>query len=576
MNIQDFISSKIKQALISIGAESNCNVQIRQSSKINFGDYQVNGIISISKKLGVSAYFLAQEILKIIEFGDVVKKIEVINPGFINIFINHAWLAIQLDKILNSPKLGIKLIEKQTIVIDYSSPNIAKEMHVGHLRSTILGDAVARASEFLGHKVIRVNHIGDWGTQFGMLIAYLEKTQHEHSDNMNLSNLDTFYRKAKKCYDQNINFAIQARNYVTKLQQGDRHCLNMWKKFVDITISQNQHIYHRLNVTLTKNDITGESFYNKMIPDMIADLKSKGLAIEKKGAIIVFLNEYKNKNGDPMGVIIQKKDNAYLYSTTDLACLKYRCKTLKANRILYYTDSRQHQHLIQTWLIARKAGYVSNSVSLEHHMFGMILGKDRKPFKSRTGNTIKLSDLLDEANKRAYSLVSKKNLHLSKKEIVKIAKVIGIGAIKYSDLSKNRTTNYIFDWDKILDFKSNTAPYMQYAYARIMSILKRGKIDKSLLTLPLIISEQYESILAMRLLQFEEAITTVVNYGTPHIMCSYLYNVAGAFSNFYEHCEILNSHTKTIYQSRLKLALITAKTLKIGLNILGIETIEQM
>lgn len=294
-------------------------------------------------------------------------------------------------------------------MVDYSAPNVAKEMHVGHLRSTIIGDAAVRTTEFLGHNVIRANHVGDWGTQFGMLIAWLEKQQQENAGEMELADLEGFYRDAKKHYDEDEEFAERARNYVVKLQSGDEYFREMWRKLVDITMTQNQITYDRLNVTLTRDDVMGESLYNPMLPGIVADLKAKGLAVESEGATVVFLDEFKNKEGEPMGVIIQKKDGGYLYTTTDIACAKYRYETLHADRVLYYIDSRQHQHLMQAWAIVRKAGYVPESVPLEHHMFGMMLGKDGKPFKTRAGGTVKLADLLDEALERARRLVAEKN-----------------------------------------------------------------------------------------------------------------------------------------------------------------------
>ncbi|CUR53659.1 Arginine--tRNA ligase [Serratia symbiotica] len=576
MNIKILISNQIKKALITIGLSTNCIVRVCHSKRKEFGHYQVDSIISNAKILKISPYQLANKILPLLSFGKIVKKIEICGPGFINIFLNEKWLGSQIDKIFSSYKLGIKKIKPEIIVIDYSGPNVAKEMHVGHLRSTIIGDVTVRVLEFLGHHVIRANHIGDWGTQFGMLIAYLKYINNEYANNLHLSDLEKIYHQSKKCFDKNNTFANHARKYVVKLQNGDPYCKKIWKKLVNITMIQNQLIYNRLNVSLTKNDIMGESLYNSMLSHIVSDLKNKKLAVTSNGATVVFLNEYKNKYGKVMGVIIQKKDGGYLYTTTDLACIKYRYEVLGANRIIYYTDSRQYQHLLQTWSIARKANYIPKSVVLEHHSLGMMLNKNGKPFKTRIGNTIKLSDLLDEAVERAYQLISNKNPHMSEKKIKKIANIIGIGAIKYSDLSKNRTTNYIFDWDNILTFEGNTALYIQYAYTRILSILNRGKVNKNNLTIPTIINQEYEISLAICLLQFEEALITAGTKGTPHIICSYLYNLTGLFSIFYENCQILNIKDEIIRQSRLKLVLLTAKTLKIGLKILGIKTTKYM
>ena len=577
MNIQALLSEKVRQAMIAAGAPADCEPQVRQSAKVQFGDYQANGMMAVAKKLGMAPRQLAEQVLTHLDLNGIASKVEIAGPGFINIFLAPAFLAQHVQQALASDRLGVAQPEKQTVVVDYSAPNVAKEMHVGHLRSTIIGDAAVRTLEFLGHKVIRANHVGDWGTQFGMLIAWLEKQQQENAGEMALADLEGFYRDAKKHYDEDEEFAERARSYVVKLQGGDAYFREMWRKLVDITMSQNQLTYDRLNVTLTRDDVMGESLYNPMLPGIVADLKAKGLAVESEGATVVFLDEYKNKEGEPMGVIIQKKDGGYLYTTTDIACAKYRYETLHADRVLYYIDSRQHQHLMQAWTIVRKAGYVPDSVPLEHHMFGMMLGKDGKPFKTRAGGTVKLADLLDEALERARRLVAEKNPDMPADELEKLANAVGIGAVKYADLSKNRTTDYIFDWDNMLAFEGNTAPYMQYAYTRVLSVFRKADIDESALAnANVIINEDREAQLAARLLQFEETLTVVAREGTPHVMCAYLYDLAGLFSGFYEHCPILSAESEEIRNSRLKLAQLTAKTLKLGLDTLGIETVERM
>ncbi|EAV7131250.1 arginine--tRNA ligase [Salmonella enterica] len=577
MNIQALLSEKVSQAMIAAGAPADCEPQVRQSAKVQFGDYQANGMMAVAKKLGMAPRQLAEQVLTHLDLSGIASKVEIAGPGFINIILEPAFLAEQVQQALASDRLGVSQPTRQTIVVDYSAPNVAKEMHVGHLRSTIIGDAAVRTLEFLGHHVIRANHVGDWGTQFGMLIAWLEKQQQENAGDMALADLEGFYRDAKKHYDEDEAFAERARNYVVKLQSGDTYFREMWRKLVDITMTQNQITYDRLNVTLTRDDVMGESLYNPMLPGIVADLKAKGLAVESEGATVVFLDEFKNKEGDPMGVIIQKKDGGYLYTTTDIACAKYRYETLHADRVLYYIDSRQHQHLMQAWTIVRKAGYVPDSVPLEHHMFGMMLGKDGKPFKTRAGGTVKLADLLDEALERARRLVAEKNPDMPADELEKLANAVGIGAVKYADLSKNRTTDYIFDWDNMLAFEGNTAPYMQYAYTRVLSVFRKANIDEqALASAPVIISEDREAQLAARLLQFEETLTVVAREGTPHVMCAYLYDVAGLFSGFYEHCPILSAENDAVRNSRLKLAQLTAKTLKLGLDTLGIETVERM
>lgn len=577
MNIAALINDKVSKALEAAGAPAGSPAAVRQSAKAQFGDYQANGVMGVAKKLGMNPREFAQKVIDVLDLDGIASKAEIAGPGFINIFLEPAFLAKQASAALADARLGIATQEQQTIVADYSAPNVAKEMHVGHLRSTIIGDAVVRTLEFLGHKVIRANHIGDWGTQFGMLIANLERVEKEQGEvSMELADLEGFYRESKKLYDEDEAFAERARGYVVKLQGGDEHCAKMWKKLVDVTMIQNQRNYDRLNVSLSREDVMGESMYNDMLPTIVADLKAQGLAVEDDGAQVVFLDEYKNKDGEPMGVIVQKRDGGYLYTTTDIACAKYRYETLGADRVLYFIDSRQHQHLMQAWTIVRKAGYVPESVSLEHHAFGMMLGKDGRPFKTRAGGTVRLADLLDEATERAQKLIEEKNPELSTEEKANIANTVAMAAVKYSDLSKHRTTDYIFDWDNMLAFEGNTAPYMQYAYTRVASIFAKAGIDMNSLTGNIMVGDDKEKALISKLLQFDEAVTSVAREGQPHLMCSYLFELAGQFSSFYEACPILSAEDETVKQSRLKLAALTAKTIKQGLDLLGIETLERM
>ena len=577
MNIQALINDKVSQALEAAGAPAGSPAAVRQSAKPQFGDYQANGVMGVAKQLGTNPREFAQKVIDVLDLDGIASKTEIAGPGFINIFLSEEFLAKQADAALADERLGVAQEAQQTIVADYSAPNVAKEMHVGHLRSTIIGDAVVRTLEFLGHKVIRANHIGDWGTQFGMLIANLERVQQESGEvSMELSDLEAFYSESKKLYDEDAEFAERARNYVVKLQGGDAFCLDMWKKLVDVTMIQNQRNYDRLNVSLTRDDVMGESMYNDMLPGIVADLKEKGLAQEDDGAQVVFLEEFKNKDGEPMGVIIQKRDGGFLYTTTDIACAKYRYETLGADRVLYFIDSRQHQHLMQAWTIVRKAGYVPEAVTLEHHAFGMMLGKDGRPFKTRAGGTVRLADLLDEAEERAKALIESKNPDLDADEKAEIATTVAMAAVKYADLSKHRTTDYVFDWDNMLAFEGNTAPYMQYAYTRVASIFAKAGVSPDNLTGDIKITEEKEKALIAKLLQFEEAVQSVSREGQPHILCSYLFELAGQFSSFYEACPILIAEDESVKQSRLKLAALTAKTIKQGLSLLGINTLERM
>ncbi|AKG09944.1 arginyl-tRNA synthetase [Moraxella bovoculi] len=579
MTIQSLLHTHLQTAMINAGADKDTDPVIKQSGKPQFGDYQANGVMSVAKKLGTNPREFAQKVLDELAnsqaLDGIANKLEIAGPGFINIFLDKEFLAKSAHTARTSDRLGITSDHTETVVIDYSSPNVAKEMHVGHLRSTIIGDSSVRVLEFLGDTVIRANHVGDWGTQFGMLIAYLEKMQNENASDMELSNLEAFYRDAKATYDNDEAFAEKARGYVVKLQSGDEYCLAMWQKLVAITMSQNQASYERLNVTLTDKDIMGESLYNPMLPDIVKTLKDKGVAVEDDGATVVYLPEFKNKEGGPLGIIIQKKDGGFLYTTTDIAAASYRYHTLHADRAIVYSDTRQAQHMAQVWAIARLGGFVPDTFKLEHHNFGMMLGKDGKPFKTRTGGTVKLADLLDEAVARATVLIDSKNPDVTADERTALIDAVAIGAVKYADLSKHRTTDYVFDWDSMLNFEGNTAPYMQYAYTRVRSIFAKAGVNPDTLTGEIVITDNKERALAVKLLQFEEALRQVAKDGTPHVLCGYLYELAGIFSSFYEACPILSADDDT-KNSRLQLADLTAKTLKAGLDLLGIKTVEKM
>ena len=575
-HIQELLEQTVK-TLIAAGElpqEVAPRIQVDNTKDKAHGDLATNLAMLLAKPAGKNPRALAELIIANLPASERVAKVEIAGPGFINFYLDSQWLARQIDALNTDPRLGVKPVQPQTIVVDYSAPNVAKEMAVHHIRSTVIGDAVTRTLEFQGHKVIRANHVGDWGTQFGMLIAYLEKMENEHASDMELSDLEAFYREAKKHYDEDESFAERARGYVVKLQGGDDYCRTMWKKLVDLTMSQNQRIYDRLNVSLSEQDVMGESLYNPMLPQIVADLKARGMAVEDDGAMVVFLDEFKGKDGEAMGVIVQKKDGGFLYTTTDIACAKYRVETLGADRVLYFIDSRQHQHLMQAWTIARKAGYVPEQVTLEHHAFGMMLGKDGKPFKTRSGGTVKLSELLDEAELRARDLMASRDSDLSEAEKAEVIHAVAMGAVKYADLSKNRTTDYIFDWDNMLAFEGNTAPYLQYAYTRIQSIFRRaGEATPGAVQL----TEAAEEALAQKLVRFNDAVEGVASKGMPHMLCSYLYELSGLFMSFYEACPIHKEGVDpAIRSSRLTLCAATAKVIRQGLSLLGIQVLERM
>lgn len=577
MNIQLILSQKMRQAFSIIGLSPDIDPIICISSKNQDSDYQSNGIIKIAKSLKKDPYKLSIQVKKNINLTSICSKITLSKTGFINFYLDKRWLSKKLELALSTNKLGIKRQKKQVIIVDYSSPNIAKSMHVGHLRSTIIGDSMVKHLEFLGHKVIRTNHIGDWGTQFGMLIAYYEEQLTLIKEKkICLNNLENFYHQAKKKYEQDNTFSKKSRKYVVKLQQGDEYIRTLWKKLVNITIQKNQELYIKLNVSLKTKHIVAESFYNEMLPEIVKDLKQKKIAVSIEGTTIVFLKEFRNRDGAPMGVVIQKKDGGFLYSTVDIACLRYRYQTLHADRILYYTDSRQNQHLKQIWIIGKKAGYIPDNFLLEHHMFGMVLSANKRPFQTRKGNTISLLQLIEKSISKATKVVKEKNPNLSTIKTEKLATAIGIGAIKYADLSQVRTNNYVFNWEKMLNFDGNTSLYIQYAYVRIMSIFKKIKISKIKLIKNIFLEHISEKLLAIKLLQFEEIIVKIAKNGTPHLMCKYLYEISVLFSQFYEKCSILSSDNQKLLHSRLNLLILVSKTLKQGLNMLGIETINHM
>ncbi|WP_438462730.1 arginine--tRNA ligase [Marinomonas sp. PE14-40] len=577
MNIQTLLNNRIQQAMVAAGAADDAPALVRQSAKVQFGDYQANGMMGVAKKLKTNPREFAQKVLDLLDLSDVAEKVEIAGPGFINIFLKNDWMSGALASLRKSARLDIAQVEKaQTIVVDYSSPNLAKEMHVGHLRSTVIGDAVVRTLEFLGHNVVRQNHVGDWGTQFGMLLAYMERLRQENTEiSMALSDLETFYRAAKTCFDEDEAFAARARELVVSLQSGDEQCLALWQEFINISLEHCEATYKTLGVSLTRENVMPESAYNDDLHNVVAALKEQDLLQESNGAQCVFMEEFANKEGEITPVIVQKTGGGFLYATTDLAALRYRQDVLNFDRGLYFVDARQSLHFQQIYTLGRKAGFVKPETSLEHMPFGTVMGTDGKPFKTRSGTVAKLSDLLAEAQDRAYQLVAEKNPEMEEDELRNIGRVVGIASVKYADLSKNRTSDYVFNWDTMLSFEGNTAPYLLYAYSRVASIVRRSEIDVANLTGDISLAESQERALAVKLMQFEEAVQQVANDGMPHNLCAYLYELAGTFMTFYEACPILNAEDE-LKNSRLQLALNTASTLKQGLSLLGIETLERM
>ncbi len=579
--MKDSIRHLIQQALARLTAEGvlpeglSPSIQVENTRDKAHGDFASNIAMMLAKPAGLKPRELAQQLIEAMPSDPSVSQVQIAGPGFLNFFQNSAALAERLDAALAEARLGVtKAGPLQRVVVDLSSPNLAKEMHVGHLRSTIIGDAVARVLEFLGDEVIRQNHVGDWGTQFGMLLAYLE--ENPAAAETELSDLEQFYRAAKQRFDESEAFAERARELVVKLQAGDANCLSLWTRFNEISLSHCQTVYDRLNVRLTPDDVKGESAYNADLPDIVAALAGKGLLSESDGAQCVFLDEFRNAEGKPLPVIVQKAGGGYLYATTDLASMRYRSQQLKADRALYFVDQRQALHFQMAFEVARRAGFVAPDMQLEHMGFGTMNGADGRPFKTRDGGTVKLVDLLDEAEQRAYNLVKGKNPDLDEAELRHIARAVGIGAVKYADLSKHRTSDYSFNFEQMLSFDGNTAPYLLYAYTRVVSVFRRLGTGMEGLPGEIRLEAEQEQALGAKLAQFGEVLNNVGDKGVPHVLCSYLYDLAGLFSSFYEHCPILSAENEAQKHSRLRLAALTGRTLKQGLELLGLETLERM
>ncbi|MEH6567233.1 MAG: arginine--tRNA ligase [Halopseudomonas sp.] len=581
--MKNLISQLLATAVDSLKSEGvlpadiTANIQVETARDKTHGDFASNLAMTLAKPAKMKPRDLADKLVAALPAHQAVASVNIAGPGFINFFQDSAWLAAQLQSALDDPQLNARAVgEAQRVVVDYSSPNLAKEMHVGHLRSSIIGDAVARVLEFLGHSVIRQNHVGDWGTQFGMLLAYMEENPVDAE--AELGDLENFYRQAKKRFDESEDFANRARERVVQLQAGDPDCLALWNRFNQISLGHCQAVYDRLGVSLTQADVRGESAYNDKLAGIVSDLRSAGLLTESEGAQCVFLDEFKNSEDKPLPVIVQKAGGGYLYATTDLAAMRYRHDQLHADRVLYFVDQRQALHFQQVFAVARKAGFVPAEMQLEHMGFGTMNGADGRPFKTRDGGTVKLTDLLDEAEERAYALVAEKNPELSAGELREIARAVGIGAVKYADLSKHRSSDYSFNFDLMLSFDGNTAPYLMYAYTRVASVFR--KLERPMTQLddlaPLVLEAPAEVELGAHLAQFGNTLNYVAREGTPHVLCHYLYELAGRFSGFYEQCPILAADDQAQRDSRLRLAALTGRTLKQGLDLLGITTLERM
>jgi arginyl-tRNA synthetase len=568
--LEDAFRAAIHAAL---GFDGQPLVSVSQNDE--FGDYQANAAMGLSKKLAetgekTNPRAVAEKIKAKLDLGEMANQVSIAGPGFINIRLSPSWVATQLQSAASQDRLGVDATPNpQTVVIDYSAPNAAKQMHVGHLRPTNIGDAISRLVEFQGHNIIRQNHIGDWGTQFGMLLTYLKEAG--GGSQSHIADLEEFYRAAKKRFDEDPAFAAQSRDRVVRLQAGEAEELSLWKKIIEESRRHFEAIYDRMNVRLRPEHERGESFYNPFLADVVKDLKESSVAVVSEGATVVWVK------GFEAPLIIQKTGGGFGYATTDLAALRFRIRDLHAQRIIYVTDARQAQHFRQFFDAANRAGW-TRDVRLDHIMFGMICGPDGKPFKTKTGENVKLNDVLDEAEKRGYELAAAKaaerEVPLSDEQLHAIGRAVGIGAVKYYDLARDPIGNYFFDWNKMLALDGNTAPYLQYVYARIRSIFRKADAKPDL-SATITLETPFELSLAKHMLRLGEIIDLSSRELKPLHLCTYLYDLATKFSSFYENCPVLQADSAT-RASRLVLCEATARTMALGLNLLGIEHPEQM
>ena len=506
------------------------------------------------------------------ELSDIA-EINIVN-GFLNFKAKNSWISKKISSMNSDPRLGVELENRKTIVIDYSSPNIAKRMHVGHLRSTVIGDALSRIFSFKGHNVVGENHIGDWGTPFGMLIEHFIEC-----DNNNVGEIDlsTFYKEARYKFENIDDFALRSRQRVVKLQSRDAETIDLWQKLVDFSLVNFNSVYQMLGVLLNDDNLAGESIYEDLLPEVVKRLESQDLIVESEGALVVFPDGWYNRENEPLPLIIRKGDGGYNYATTDLACIINRVESIECNEMLYVVGAEQSQHFSMVFQVANDAKFMDEKIKAVHVSFGLVMGSDGKKLASREGKAITLEELLEESVNRAEKLILEKNSSMSDSDRKKVSKMIGIGAIKYADLSIDRNKNYVFDWDKMLSFEGNTAPYLQYAHARICSIFRKSSISReSTFNSEILVVNDFEKSLSKSIIGFSESIDETINSYSPHRLAVYLHHLAQDFASFYENCPVLVSNDEAKMNSRLALCNLTARTLKTGLGLLGIETPENM
>ncbi len=578
-DLQGFLSEQFQSAIRKAYGEQHASIDplVRPAGNAKFGDYQANVAMSLAKLVGAKPRDVAQKIVDALDHAAWAEKLEIAGPGFVNIHLRADFLGQRVRAVASDARLGVPSAAKPgTVVVDYSAPNVAKEMHVGHLRSTIIGDSIARTLEFLGHRVVRQNHIGDWGTQFGMLIEFMLDEGWDDPSKQSIRDLNALYQSAKKKFDADTEFAERARKRVVMLQGGDEKTLGLWRTLIALSQEHFDAVYQRLGVKLTHDDVRGESFYNPRLADTVRELEAKGLTQVSDDALCVFPPGFKGKDGEPLPLIIRKGDGGYLYATTDLAAIRYRIDDVHADRVIYVTDARQKGHFAMVFAVAKMAGWLTDAVRVEHVPFGMVLGDDNKPFKTRSGDTVRLVDLLHEAEERARAILAEKKSDLDEASQKQVASTIGIGAIKYADLSNDRVKDYVFAWERMLSFDGNTAPYLENAYVRIRAIFRRGNFAMPANDVAVTVNESAERALALTLMQFPSAVNAVAESLEPHKLCTYLYDLASAFHQFYEKCSVKDAPDAATRESRLVLSDLTARTLAQGLGLLGIATVERM
>lgn len=570
------LAARLQPAFEAVAGRAGVDPVVRPSDR---ADAQANGALALAKELSRPPREVAEAVLAHARtLPDLRASLEVAGPGFLNIVVHDDFLADEIAAVNGDDRLGVREASPtRKVVVDYSAPNVAKEMHVGHLRTTVIGDALVRMLEFVGHEVIRENHIGDWGTPFGMLIEHLlDLGETEAADHLSLGDLDGFYKQARAKFDADDAFKERARARVVMLQGGDAETHRLWKLLVGLSTKHFNAVYDRLGVLLIDDDLMGESAYNDLLPQVITRLDALGLLQQSDGADVVFPPGYTNRDGDPLPLIVQKGAGGFNYATSDLACVIDRIERLKADLLLYVVGAPQAQHLSMVFDVARMAGWLAEPVEAVHVAFGSVLGSDRKMLKSRSGEPLKFIDLLDEALVRAEAAVTEKNPELAVEERLAIARQVGIGAVKYADLSTDRVRDYVFDWDRMLSFDGNTAPYLQYAHARICSIFRRaGVVRVSLRGATPRVIEPQERALALAVLGFDSAVADTLEKFSPHRLCTYLYDLATAFTSFYEHCPVLKAD-ESMRASRLVMCDVTARVMARGLELLGIDAPEQM